>query len=95
MFVAVDSCFSLFIKRKKEKKILSPPCLKRSVREGLDTAPAPRGAAVAWQLFPAPLEHPTVEKKPLAFHQAGAEPVGSKVGGSRGKLQLPPKLGIL
>lgn len=62
VFVAVDSCFSLFIKRKKEKKILSPPCLKHSVRKGPDIAPASRGAAVAWQLFPTPLEHPTVEK---------------------------------
>lgn len=61
VFVAVDSCFSLFIKRKKEKKIiLSPPCLKRSVREGLDTASAPH--RTAWQLFLTPLEHPTVEK---------------------------------
>lgn len=60
------------------------------MHEGLDTAPAPRRAAVAWQLFPTPLEHPTVEKKPLAFYQAEAEPAGSKVGGGRGKLRPLP-----
>lgn len=34
-------------------------------------------------------------KKPLAFHRAGSEPAGSKVGGGRGKLQPAPRLGIL
>lgn len=56
-------------------------CPTRSSR-GLAALPNPSGASHCG-------------KKPLAFLRAGAEPAGSKVGGGRGKLQPPPKLGIL
>lgn len=95
MSVAVDSCFSLFIKRKKEKKNSISTLSQAFSARGAGRCSCPTQSSRGLAALPDPSGASHCGKTPLAFHQAGAEPAGSEVGGGRGKLQPPPKLGML